>query len=84
MNISTLESYIAQKNQWRSVFGHNPLNLMRDAQKIADEINCDMSPENISCDGEISISKIRARRSHLDRVARQFLSVHPNIEIWEV
>lgn len=84
MNISTLESYIDQQNQWRSIFGHKPLSLIKDAQKIADVINGDMSPENISCDGEIPLSKIRARRSHMYRVAREFASVHPSIEIYEL
>ena len=82
--MKNLSAYVQQKNAWNAIFGHKPLTLTEaDAQKIADMIDCDLSPENISCDGELSISKIRARRAQMDRVATEFQKMFPNIKLYE-
>ena len=53
MNISTLEAYVAQKNTWTRIFKGKELSLLNaaDRQAIADSIDADMSPENLTCDG---------------------------------
>jgi hypothetical protein len=82
--MKNLSAYVQQKNAWNSIFGQKPLTLKEsDAQKIADMIDCDLSPENISCDGELSISKIRARRAQMERVAIEFQKMFPNIKLYE-
>jgi len=82
--MKNLSAYVQQKNAWNAIFGHKPLTLKEaDAKKIAEMIDCDLSPENISCDGELSISKIRARRAQMDRVAAEFQKMFPNIELYE-
>ena len=54
MNISNLEAYVERKNSWGKLFGSKPLSLLNaeDRQKIADSIDADLSPENLTCDGE--------------------------------
>ena len=82
--MKNLSAYVQQKNAWNAIFGHKPLTLKEaDAKKIAEMIDCDLSPENISCDGELSISKIRARRAQMDRVATEFQKMFPNIKLYE-
>jgi hypothetical protein len=48
-----LEGYLAQKNLWRTMFKEQPLEYPRDREKIIDLLENDLSPENLTCDGEL-------------------------------
>jgi hypothetical protein len=52
-----LDKYLAMKNQMRVLFKQPQINLgMRNRKETAEEIfkmlECDLSPENLHCDGE--------------------------------
>jgi hypothetical protein len=86
MNISTLEAYVAQKNQWTRIFKGKELSLLRaeDRQRIADMIDADMSPENLTCDGELSRDVVRDKMNRLVRCAEQLLSIDPSVTFYEM
>ena len=85
MNITTLEAYVAQMNTWRAVFKKQPLSLLnsRDRQEIAEHIDSDLSPENLSCDGELSPAMVREKFRRLSRVAEQLKSIDSDLVIQE-
>ena len=85
MNIQALEQYVAQKNQWRGLFGERPLSLLSatDRQRIAETIDSELSPENLTCDGELSGTQVRARQRTLMRVAQELRSIDPSVEMYE-
>jgi len=85
MNISTLEQYVEQKNSWGAIFGSKPLSLMnaKDRQKIADSIDADLSPENLTCDGELRGSQVQAKYRILTRCAEELLSIDPAVKFYE-
>ena len=86
MNISTLEAYVAQKNVWSNILGKTPLSLLnaKDRQRIADMIDSDMSPENLTCDGELPRSVVRDKVRRLSRCAEQLLSIDPTVTFYEM
>jgi hypothetical protein len=86
MNISTLEAYVAQKNQWTRIFKGKELSLLRaeDRQRIADMIDADMSPENLTCDGELPRDVVRDKVRRLSRCAEQLLSIDPSVTFYEM
>jgi hypothetical protein len=86
MNISTLEAYVAQKNQWTRIFKGKELSLLRaeDRQRIADMIDADMSPENLTCDGELPRDVVRDKMNRLVRCAEQLLSIDPSVTFYEM
>jgi hypothetical protein len=86
MNISTLEAYVAQKNQWTRIFKGRELSLLRaeDRQRIADMIDADMSPENLTCDGELPRDVVRDKVRRLSRCAEQLLSIDPSVTFYEM
>jgi hypothetical protein len=86
MNISTLEAYVAQKNTWTRIFKGKELSLLnaKDRQAIADSIDADMSPENLTCDGELSPSMVREKMNRLTRCAEQLLSIDPSVTFYEM
>jgi hypothetical protein len=85
MNISTLEQYVEKKNSWGKLFGHKPLSLLSatDRQKIADSIDSDLSPENLTCDGELPRSQVQARYKMLTRAAQELQSIDPAVTFYE-
>jgi len=85
MNIRTLEQYVDQKNRWGAIFGSAPLSLLNagDRQKIADSIDADISPENLSCDGELPRSQVQQRLRTLVRAAQELQSIDPSVKFYE-
>jgi hypothetical protein len=85
MNISTLEQYVEQKNSWGKIFGNEPLSLMNaeDRQKIANAIDSELSPENLTCDGELSRSAVQQKYRLLTRAARELQSIDPSVTFYE-
>ena len=85
MNISTLEAYVAQKNVWSKILGKTELSLLnaQDRQRIAGMIDSDMSPENLTCDGELPGSVVRDKMRRLTRCAEELKSIDPSVEFYE-
>ena len=85
MNISTIEQYVEKKNSWGKLFGNKPLSLLSatDRQKIADSIDADLSPENLTCDGELPRSQVQARYKMLTRAAQELQSIDPAVTFYE-
>ena len=85
MNISTLEAYVEQRNRFNSIFGKAPLSLLKaeDRQRIADMIDGDLSPENLTCDGELSRSAVQQKYKMLTRAAQELKSIDPAVTFYE-
>lgn len=85
MNISTIEQYVDQKNAWGKIFGSKPLSLLNaaDRQKIAASLDSDLSPENLTCDGELPRSQVQQRYQFLTRAARELQSIDPSVTFYE-
>ena len=86
MNIATLEQYVANKNKWRAIFNQPALSLLnaKDRQAIADGIDSEMSPENLTCDGELSRSVVQMKVRNLSRCAEELLSIDPSVTFYEM
>ena len=65
--MQNLKAYVESRNAWAKIFNGKQLSLQSaaDRQKIADMIDADLSPENLSCDGELPASQVRARFNNL-------------------
>ena len=86
MNISTLEQYVEQKNQWAAIFKGRQLSLLnaKDRQAIANSLDADLSPENLTCDGERPASEVRKRQAYLFRCAQELISIDPSVTFYEL
>ena len=79
--MQALNDYVAQKNYWNSLFGSAPLDLnsAQDRKTIAQSIDSELSPENLTCDGELPASQVRARYKQLNTVAKQLVKLDPTV-----
>ena len=80
-----LKQYVDQKNAWETIFGQPALDInnANDRVRIANAIDCDLSPENLSCDGELSIAQVRSRYSTLTKAADELRALDPSITFME-
>jgi hypothetical protein len=85
MNLRNIEFYVERKNAFAKLFGNKELSLLdgKDRQRIAEMIDCDLSPENLTCDGEIPSSEVSRRYNFLNRCARELQSIDPSVKFYE-
>ena len=85
MNISNLEQYVEQKNRIRAIFGEPELTLLgaNDRKIIAEHIDCELSPENLTCDGEAPAAYVRQKHAYLCRCAQELISIDPTVSFYE-
>lgn len=83
--MSALLNFVKQRNQFNSMFGIKPLDLTvaQDRKRVAEIIDSALSPENLSCDGELSASQVRSRYKELTAVARELKALDPSVVIYE-
>ena len=84
--MKALNDYVAQKNSWNAIFGKAPYTLSsaQDRKELARDIDSELSPENLHCDGEISHAQAMAKYRKLSTVARQLQKLDPTVEIYEL
>jgi hypothetical protein len=85
MNIATIEQYVERKNSFAKLFGTKPLSLLnaKDRQSIADSLDADLSPENLTCDGEVRGAQLQAKYRFLTRAAEELRSIDPSVTFYE-
>ena len=77
--MQTLQAYIDQKNKWNALFKGEQFTLStaQGRQRIAQSIDADLSPENLSCDGELPRAEVARRYKMLTACALQLSKLDP-------
>jgi len=83
--MSALTDFVENENHYRSILNRPALSLAiaKDRQEIASCIDSALSPENLSCDGELSTAETNRRYRAYTTAARQLLQVDPSIRFYE-
>ena len=83
--MTALKTYLDRKNNYASIFGGKALTLTNatDLQIIADSIDSDLSPENLTCDGELPRNIVQARYKELTMAAKELQKLDPSVKIYE-
>ena len=83
--MSALTDFVEKENAYMKIFGRPPLSLAiaKDRQEIAGRIDSQLSPENLTCDGELSRSAVRDKYRRLTTAAIQLKKVDPDVTFYE-
>lgn len=83
--MKALQEYIAQRNKWNAMFNSTQyeIDTPEGRQRVADMIDSALSPENLTCDGELPRSAVQARYRELTTVAKQLQKLDPNVKFYE-
>ena len=80
-----LQEFIAQKNHWNSFFNGEQYEITtaKGRQRVADMIDAALSPENLTCDGELPRAEVNRRYKELVTAARQLKKMDPSVTFYE-
>ena len=80
-----LDKFIEQKNHWNSFFQGEQYEIATAAgrQRVADMIDSALSPENLTCDGELPRSEVQRRYRELMTAAKQLRKLDPAVTFYE-
>ena len=83
--MKALENFLKQKNHWNSFFNGTQysLNSAKDRQAVADMIDNALSPENLTCDGELGRAEVNRRYKELMTAAKQLKKYDPEVKFYE-
>ena len=83
--MKALQNFVDQKNRWNSFFKGTQYNLntAKDRQALADMIDSALSPENLTCDGELSRTEVNRRYKELMTAAKQLKKLDPAVTFYE-
>ena len=83
--MKALENFLKQKNHWNSFFNGTQysLNTAAERQAVADMIASCLSPENLTCDGELPRAEVNRRYKELMTAARQLKKYDPTVKFYE-
>jgi hypothetical protein len=80
-----LKEFVERENKWSAIFGSAPLDLKSaaDRKQIASKLDSCLSPENLTCDGELTRAQVNAKYRFLTKAAGQLLKLDPTVKIYE-
>lgn len=81
--MKNLNAYLERVNKFNSIFGIPELVVGKDNQRIADKLDSDLSPENLTCDGELSRSAVQAKYKLYTAAARELKAIDPSVTFYE-
>ena len=83
--MTALQKYIDQKNKWNKMFKGKEYEIQtsKGRQEVADCLDCDLSPETLSCDGELTRSQVQARYRTLTQAAKELQKLDPTVKFYE-
>ena len=77
--MNALQTYISNKNRWNAIFKGEQFELesAEGRKRVAQSLDADLSPENLTCDGELSRKEIEMRYRLLRDAAVQLAALDP-------
>jgi hypothetical protein len=79
--MKALTAYIDQKNKWNAIFKGRQYEITtaQGRQEVAKSIDSELSPENLTCDGELPRSQVQARYRSLTAAAKDLIKLDPTV-----
>jgi len=83
--MKALEKFIEQKNHWNSFFQGEQYEIQtaKGRQRVADMIDSALSPENLTCYGELPRAEVNRRYKELMTAAIQLKALDPSVKFYE-
>jgi len=80
-----LQAYIVRKNRWNAIFKGEQFEIQtaQGRQRVADALDADLSPENLTCDGELPRSQIQAKHRALAQAAQELQKLDSTVKFYE-
>jgi hypothetical protein len=83
--MKALQAYIDRQNKYMALYRSQRTEALYEIQtaagrkRVAETIDCALSPENLSCDGELPSSEVNRRYRELTAAARDLIKIDPSV-----
>jgi len=83
--MKALQTYIDNKNKYQALFRGQRTEALYEVttaagrKRVAETIDCALSPENLSCDGELPRAEVNRRYRELTAAARDLIKLDPSM-----
>ena len=81
--MKALNALIKQENSWASIFNGKfvayEVATATGRERVAKMIDCKLSPENLSCDGELPRAEVNRRYRALTAAAQDLVNLDPSM-----
>ena len=83
--MKTLQAYIEQKNRWNAIFKGEQFEVRSAAgrKRVAQSLDADLSPENLTCDGEVRGVQLREKQAYLNQCVTELIKLDPTVKFYE-
>jgi len=83
--MKALVKFVAEKNRWNSFFNGEQYEIQTAAgrQRVADMIDSSLSPEILTCDGELPRAEVNRRYRELTQAAKELVKLDPTVKFYE-
>ena len=80
--MKTLQAYIEQKNRWNAIFKGEQFEVKSAAgrKRVAQSLDADLSPENLTCDGEVRGAQLREKQAYLTQCVAELIKLDPAVK----
>jgi hypothetical protein len=83
LNMKALTALIDQENKWSSIFNSkfvaHEVATAQGRERVAKMIDAKLSPENLSCDGELPRADVARRYRALTSAAKDLMKLDPSM-----
>ena len=80
--MKALNALIKQENAWASIFNNHTayeVATVAGRRRVAEMIDAKLSPENLSCDGELPRAEVNRRYRELTAAAKDLVKLDPSM-----
>ncbi|NCZ53318.1 MAG: hypothetical protein EBY81_05430 [Verrucomicrobia bacterium] len=80
--MKALTAYVEQKNRWNALFKGEQFEVQSAAgrRRVAQSLDADLSPENLTCDGEVRGVELRKKQDYLNQCVTELIRLDPAVK----
>jgi len=80
--MKALTAYVEQKNRWNALFKGEQFEVQSAAgrKRVAQSLDADLSPENLTCDGEVRGVELRKKQDYLNQCVTELIRLDPAVK----
>jgi hypothetical protein len=79
--MKALNAYIEQQNKWNAIFKGEQFEVKTASgrKRVAERLDSCLSPENLTCDGELPRAEVQRRYKELTAAAKDLIAIDPSV-----
>ena len=80
--MKALTAYVEQKNRWNALFKGEQFEVQSASgrRRVAQSLDADLSPENLTCDGEVRGVELRKKQDYLNQCVTELIRLDPAVK----